>query len=135
MELFAILGKGYEVAALESPCRARDLYPLYKPHVIIVYLRYPKDIVILEECLALAGRVPVVATISLLAKQTFVKTVKEKAAALVVLPVKPQPLDKLYGAWRCLRMKHNLRRMGKRFWELIPQKKNDPTQQILFRSR
>ncbi len=90
MELFAILGKGYEVAALESPCRARDLYPLYKPHVIIVYLRYPKDIVILEECLALAGRVPVVATISLLAKQTFVKTVKEKAAALVVLPVKPQ---------------------------------------------
>jgi len=93
MELFAILGEeGYEVAALESPCRAWGLYPLYKPHFIIVHLRYPKDVAILEECLAMAERVPVVATISLLAKQALVKAVKEKAASFVVLPVKPQTI-------------------------------------------
>jgi DNA-binding NtrC family response regulator len=93
MELFTVLGdQGYEIAAVESPCRARDFYPLYKPHVIIVHLRYPKDIAILEECLALAGRVPVVATISLLAKQVLVKAVKEKAAAFLVLPLKPQTI-------------------------------------------
>jgi len=93
MELFARLGEeGYEVAALESPCRARGIYPLYQPHVIIVYLRYPKDVAILEECLSLAGRVPVVAAISLIAKQTLVKAVKEKAAAFVVLPAKPQTI-------------------------------------------
>jgi len=42
--------------------------------------------------LALAGRVPVVATISLIAKQTLVKAVKEKAAAFVVLPATPQTI-------------------------------------------
>jgi DNA-binding NtrC family response regulator len=93
MELFAMLGEeGYEVAALESPRRARGVYPSYKPHFIIVHLRYPNDVAILEECLALAGRVPVVAAISLLAKQTLVKAVKEKAASFVVLPVKPQTI-------------------------------------------
>jgi DNA-binding NtrC family response regulator len=93
MELFAMLGEeGYEVAALESACRARDLYPFYKPHLIIVYLRYPKDAAILEECVAMAGRVPVVAAISLLAKAALIKAVKEKAAAFVVLPVKPQTI-------------------------------------------
>jgi DNA-binding NtrC family response regulator len=93
MELFAMLGnEGYEVAALESPCRARDMCPLYKPHVVVVYLRYPRDIALLEQCLALPGRVPVVATISLLAKQTLVKAVKQKAAVFIVLPAKPQTL-------------------------------------------
>lgn len=94
MELFAMLGEeGYEVAALESPCRAWGMYPFYKPHFIIVHLRYPKDVTILEECLIMAGRgVPVVAAISLIAKQTLVKAVKEKAASFVVLPVKPQTI-------------------------------------------
>jgi len=93
IELFAILGnEGYEVAALESPCRARGFNPLYQPQVIMVYLRYPKDVAILEECVALAGRVPVVAAISLIAKQALVKAVKEKAAAYVVLPAKPQTI-------------------------------------------
>ncbi len=93
MELFAMLGEdGYEVAALESPCRAWGVYPLYKPHIIMVHLRYPKEVTILDECLAMAGSVPVVAIISLIAKQTLVKAVKEKAAAFVVLPVKPQTI-------------------------------------------
>ena len=93
IELFAMLGgEGYEVAALESPRRARDVFPLYKPHVIILFLRYPKEVAILEECLAMAGTVPVVATISLLAKQSLVKAVKEKAAAFVVLPAKLQTI-------------------------------------------
>ncbi|MBI2228265.1 MAG: hypothetical protein HYU46_04075 [Deltaproteobacteria bacterium] len=93
IELFAMLGEeGYEVAALETPHRARAVTPLYKPQVIIVHLRYPKDIAILEECLALAGRVPVIAAISLIARQPLVKAVKEKAASFVVLPVKPQTL-------------------------------------------
>jgi DNA-binding NtrC family response regulator len=92
-ELFALLGEeGYEVAALETPDRARDVYPLFKPHFIIVQLRYPKDVAILDECLAIAGRVPVVAVISLIAKQTLVKAVKEKAAAFMVLPAKPQTI-------------------------------------------
>jgi DNA-binding NtrC family response regulator len=93
IELFAMLGEeDYEVAALESPHRARDVFPLYKPHFIILFLRYPKEVAILEECLAMAGRVPVIAAISLIAKQTLVKAVKEKAAAFVVLPVKPQTI-------------------------------------------
>jgi DNA-binding NtrC family response regulator len=93
IELFAILGEeGYEVAALESPNRARSVYPLYKPHFIIVQLRYPKDASILEECLAMAGRVPVIAAISLIARPTLVKAVKEKAASFIVLPVKPRTL-------------------------------------------
>ena len=93
MELFAILGdEGYEVAALESPHRARDVFPLYKPHVIIIFPRYPKEAVILEECLAIAGKVPVVAAISPIAKPTLVKAVKEKATAVVVLPAKRQTI-------------------------------------------
>jgi DNA-binding NtrC family response regulator len=93
IELFAILGQeGYEVASVESSYRARVVFPLYKPHLMIVNLRYPKEVAILEECLAIAGRVPVVATISLLAKQVLVKAVQEKAAAFIVLPVKPQTI-------------------------------------------
>lgn len=91
VELLAILrGEGYEIAALESPHRAGEVFPLYKPHFIIVHLRYPKDVVLLEECLAMAGTVPVVAAISLIARPPLVKAVKEKAAASIVLPVKPQ---------------------------------------------
>ena len=93
IELFAMLGEeGYEVASLESPYRARGVYPSYKPQVIIVHLRYPKEVAILEECVAMAGKVPVVAAISLLAKAALVKAVKEKAASFVVLPVKPQTI-------------------------------------------
>jgi DNA-binding NtrC family response regulator len=93
IELFTILGEeGYEVAALESPHRARDVFPLYKPHVIILFLRYPKEVALLEECLAMAGTVPVVAAISLIAKPTLVKAVKEKATAFVVLPAKRQTI-------------------------------------------
>jgi len=93
LELFAMLGgQGYEVIALESPRRARDVFPLYKPHVSIVFLRYPKEVAILEECVTLAGRVPVVAVISLIAKPTLVKAVKEKAAAFIVLPAKQQTI-------------------------------------------
>ena len=93
IELFALLGEeGYEVAALASAHRAWGVVPLYKPHIIIVHLRYPKEVAILDECLAIAGRVPVVAVISLIAKQTLVKAVKERAAAFVVLPVKRQTI-------------------------------------------
>ena len=93
IELFAMLGdEGYEIAALESPHRIVGVVPFYKPHVIMVHLRYPKEVAILDECLAIAGRVPVIAIISLIAKQTLVKAVKEKAAAFVVLPVKPQTI-------------------------------------------
>lgn len=96
IELFFILGEeGYEIAALESTLRARDVYPLYKPHFIFVHLRYPKDIAILEECLAMAGGVPVVAAISILAKTLLVKAVKEKADSFVVLPVNRQIIKKV----------------------------------------
>ena len=40
----------------------------------------------------MAGRVPVVAAISLIAKPPLVKAVKEKAAAFLVLPAKPQTI-------------------------------------------
>lgn len=93
MELFAFLeDEGYEVAALETPRRARDVFPLYKPRVVIVFPHYPKDVAMLEECLAMAGTVPVVAAISLIAKPPLVKAVKEKAAAFVVLPAKLQTI-------------------------------------------
>ena len=124
MELFAMLGEeGYEVAALESPCRARDLYPFYKPHFIIVYLRYPKDVAILEECLAMAGRVPVVAAISLIAKQTLVKAVKEKAAAFVVLPVKPQTIRETLRGVELSEDEVQFPSAGEKILELIPQGK------------
>lgn len=93
IELFAMLGEeGYEITAVESPYRASGVYPLYKPHFIVVQLRYPKDAVTLDECLAIAGRVPVIAAISVLAKKALVKAVKEKAASFVVLPVRPQTI-------------------------------------------
>jgi DNA-binding NtrC family response regulator len=93
LELFATLGKeGYEVAALESPCRASALCLSYRPHVVVVHLRYPRDRALLEECLAMPGKVPVVAAISTLARQTLVQAVKEKAASFVVLPVKPKSI-------------------------------------------
>ncbi len=40
----------------------------------------------------MAGKVPVVAAISILAKEVLVKAVKEKAASFVFLPVKPQTI-------------------------------------------
>jgi DNA-binding NtrC family response regulator len=93
LQLFATLGKeGYEVAAVESPYRACGLHLSYRPHFVIVHLRYPKDRALLEECLAMPGKVPVVAAISTLARQPLVKAVKEKAASFVVLPVKPQSI-------------------------------------------
>ena len=99
IELFAMLGgEGYEVAALESPHRAREVFPLYKPHFIIVHLHCPKEVAILEECVTLSGSVPVIAVISLIAKPTLVKTVKEKAAAFIVLPAKLQTIRETFQA-------------------------------------
>jgi hypothetical protein len=96
IELFVIRGEeGCEIAALESPLRARVVYPSYKPHFIFVHLRYSKDITILEECLAMAGSAPVVAAISILAKMALVKVVKAKADSFVVLPVNRQVLRKV----------------------------------------
>jgi len=136
MELFARLGEeGYEVAALESPYRARSLYPLYKPHVIIVYLRYPKDVTILEECLALAGRVPVVAAISLIAKQTLVKAVKEKAAAFVVLPAKPQTIRETLRSVVLSEDEGQFPSAGKKSLGTDYPGEKKPTQEILLRSR
>jgi hypothetical protein len=99
LEIFAMLGgEGYEVAALESPHRAKSVLPLYKPHIIIVFLQYPKDTIGLDECLAIAGPVPVIDAISLLAKPPLVKAVKGKAAAFFVLPVKPQTVREFRGS-------------------------------------
>lgn len=135
MELFAILGdEGYEVAALESPRRARGVIPLYKPHVIIVHLRYPKDIAMLEDCLALAGRVPVVATISLLAKQILVNAVKEKAAAFVVLPVKPQTIRETLRGVALSEDEGQFPSDGKKSLGTDSLGEKRPTQEILFRS-
>ena len=136
MELFARLGEeGYEVAALESPYRARGLYPVYKPHVIIVYLRYPKDVAILEECLAMAGRVPVVAAISLIAKQTLVKAVKEKAAAFVVLPAKPQTIRETLRSVALTENDGQFPSVGKKSLGTDYPGEKKSTQEILLRSR
>jgi len=134
MELFAMLGEeGYEVAALESACRARDLYPFYKPHLIIVYLRYPKDAAILEECVAMAGKVPVVAAISLLAKAALVKAVKEKAASFVVLPVKPQTLRETLRRWELSEDERQFPSAGKKSPGTAYPGEKERTQEILFR--
>ena len=136
IELFAMLGdEGYEVASLESPHRARDVLPSYKPHVIILFLRYPKEVAILEECLTMAGTVPVVAAISLIAKPTLVKGVKEKAAAFVVLPAKPQTTRETLQAMAPFEDEAQFPSDGKKIRELMPQEKNDPTRQNLVRSR
>ena len=93
IELFAVLGReGYDVAVFESLDTARGVRLLYRPHVIIVYRRYPKDVTVLDECVAMAGRVPVVAALSLLAKRALTDAAREKAASVVVLPVKPQTI-------------------------------------------
>jgi len=134
IELFAIVGdQGYEVAALESPHRARGVIPLYNPHVIIVYLRYPKDIAILEECVAMAGKVPVVAAISLLAKAALVKAVKEKAASFVVLPVKPQTLRETLRRWELSEDERQFPSAGKKSPGTAYPGGKERTQEILFR--
>ena len=134
IELFAIVGdQGYEVAALESPHRARGVIPLYNPHVIIVYLRYPKDIAILEECVAMAGKVPVVAAISLLAKGALVKAVKEKAAAFVVLPVKPQTIRETLRSVELSEDKGQFPSAGKQSPGTAYPGGKERTQEILFR--
>jgi len=134
MELFAMLGdEGYEVAALESPCRARDLYPFYKPHLIIGYLRYPKDAAILEECVAMAGRVPVVAAISLIAKQTLVNAAKEKAASVVVLPVKPQTIRQTLRRLELSEDEGQFPSAGNKSLGTDHPGEKKPTQEILFR--
>ena len=134
IELFAMLGEeGYEVAALESPCRARDLYPFYKPQVIIVHLRYPKDAAILEECVAMAGRVPVVAAISLLAKPALVKAVKEKAASFVVLPVKPQTLRETLRSVELSEDEGQFPSAGKKSLGTAYPGEKERTQEIVFR--
>lgn len=97
--LIALLQQeGYEIAALEAPYRAWGVHHLYQPHFIFVYLRYPRDLPMLEECTAMGSGAPVVAAISLLAKETFVKAVKEKAAALVILPAKPRTIREALGS-------------------------------------
>ena len=127
IELFAMLGgEGYEVAVVESPHRARDVFPSYKPHVIILFLRYPKEVAILEECLAMAGTVPVVAIISLLAKQSLVKAVKEKATAFVVLPAKLQTIRETLQAVALFSDEAQFPRHGKKILGTDSPKENRP---------
>ena len=91
--LFAMLQEeGYEVAALESSCRVWGIHRLYRPHFIVVHLRYPKDLAMLEECVAMGNGVPVVAAFSILTKKALMNAVKEKAASFIILPAKPKTI-------------------------------------------
>ncbi len=136
IQLFATLGQeGYEVAVLESVYTARSLSLLYRPHSIIVYLRYPKDISILEECVAMAGRVPVVAAISILAKEAFVKAVKEKAASVVILPVKPQTIRETLRSLELSEDEGQFPSARKKSLGTDYPGEKEPTQEILFRRR
>lgn len=99
IQLFATLGQeGYEVAALEFPYRAWGVHLLYRPHFIIVHLRYPKDLAMLEECVAMGNGVPVVAAFSILTKKALINAVKEKAASFIILPAKPQTIREVLGS-------------------------------------
>lgn len=91
--LFATLQEqSYEVAALESSCRVWDVHRSYRPHFIVVHLRYPKDLAMLEECVAMGDGTPVVAAFSVLTKTALINAVKEKAASFIILPAKPKTI-------------------------------------------
>ena len=92
--LFAMLQEeGYEVAALESSCRVWGVHRVYRPDFIVVQLRYPKDLAMLDECVAMGGNgVPVVAAFSILTKKALIDAVKEKAASFIILPAKPKTI-------------------------------------------
>ena len=83
----------------------------------------------------MAGRVPVVAAISLLAKETLVKAVKEKAASFVVLPVKPQTIRETLRSLELSEDEGQFPSARKKSLGTDYPGEKEPTQEILFRRR
>ena len=81
----------------------------------------------------MAGKVPVVAAISLLAKGALVKAVKEKAAAFVVLPVKPQTIRETLRSVELSEDKGQFPSAGKQSPGTAYPGGKERTQEILFR--
>lgn len=99
IELFtALQQEGYEVVALESPYKAWGVQFLYRPHFIVVHLHHPsrKDVAMLQDCLALADRVPLIVATSVLGDKALMKDLQRVATSFVFLPLKPNALREVF---------------------------------------
>jgi DNA-binding NtrC family response regulator len=87
--LTALKQEGYEAIASESPETAWPLVYAFRPHLIIVHLRYPSrsDIATLQECKAMAAGIPIVVATSVPGHETVMEALEEGATSFLSLPI------------------------------------------------
>jgi DNA-binding NtrC family response regulator len=98
LQLFAALQReGYETIASESPEKAWPLVYAFRPHLIIVHLRHPSrsDIATLQECRAVAERIPIVVATSVPGHETVMRALEEGATSFLSLPVEGAKIKKV----------------------------------------
>jgi DNA-binding NtrC family response regulator len=98
IQLFTALQRqGYEAIASESPEKAWPLVYAFRPHLIIVHLRHPSrsDIATLQECRAVAERIPIVVATSVPGHETVMRALEEGATSFLSLPVEGAKIKKV----------------------------------------
>jgi DNA-binding NtrC family response regulator len=98
IQLFTALQRqGYEAIASESPEKAWPLIYAFRPHLIIVHLRHPSrsDIATLQECRAVAERIPIVVATSVPGHETVMRALEEGATSFLSLPVEGAKIKKV----------------------------------------
>jgi DNA-binding NtrC family response regulator len=98
IQLFTALQRqGYEAIASESPEKAWPLVYAFRPHLIIVHLRHPSrsDIATLQECRAVAERIPIVVATSVPGHETVMRALEEGATSFLSLPVDGAKIKKV----------------------------------------
>lgn len=93
----ALRDEGHEVVACESPSGAWNLVYPFQPHLIVIHLANPSrnDIAILQECRAMAKGVPIIVATSDPKPEGIRKTLEDRVASVLPLPVKPREVRKL----------------------------------------
>jgi len=96
--LFAALEQeGCDIAVCESPQKAWGfVYPI-RPDVIILHLQHlsSKDIYALQECLALAGGVPVIIATGASRSEAFTEKLGRVVPRFLSLPLKPNAVREI----------------------------------------
>jgi len=93
----ALQQEGYEVITCESAQKAWGLVYPFRPHFIVVHLHHPsrRDMVVLQECHAMAEGVPIIVATSVPGNEAVMKALEEGATAFVSLPMEPQTIRKV----------------------------------------
>lgn len=93
----ALQQEGYEVIACESAQKAWGLVYPFRPHFIVVHLHHPsrRDMLVLQECHAMAEGVPIIVATSVPGNEAVMKALEEGATAFVSLPMEPQTIRKV----------------------------------------